>query len=182
MRFYRISAVGGFFLLVLSFVLSADETGNTSVFWGATSCWTRLEVHGPVDLGTFTGPDEVLQDEADNIVRTNTNCKNGYQLTVHPTRITRPEVNGTGPDVLADFQWRVVGAPPNPHCTNQQSSYPGSQFSGLGPGNAKNVGNCTVPANSSAHAWNIGYRYTTDDEDLPGNYEVFLTYTLVGQN
>ena len=158
--------------MVLPGTWAADESGQTVVHWNASGCWINLKVHENVDLGTITGPDQVLEDASGNNVRVKTNCANGFVLEVQAADASTPA--GFEGDLLADFQWKVAQAPGSPHVTNVQDAY--TSFSDFNA--AETV---AVSSKPGTVTFGMGYRYTSDEQDIPGDYSITLLYTATSQ-
>jgi hypothetical protein len=145
--------------------LGAGDGGRTTVYWNA-NCWITLDVHGDVFLGTITGPDQVLEDTEGNIVFLRTNCHNGYVLAVQAVEATTPP--GFEGNILADFAWKVARVEGN------VSGYQGSYVSFPGFHQEMKVGTGEKPGAAHFH---MAYKYTSDEQDIPGDYSITLEYT-----
>lgn len=151
-------------LLALGSGLAAEESQETSAFWNVPGCWITLEVHDPADLGTITGPGQVIESTG-NPVALLTNCSE-WVLNIMATDVSAPI---SADMVLEDFEWRVGECPPGVKC---QHAY--TNFSGL---NQEML--VAEPKNEVHEAeFGIDYRYTSDMNDLPGDYRVDLVYTV----
>jgi len=148
----------------------ADKSGQTEVSWNVDNCWIKLTVHGSVDLGTITAPDQVLESTSGNEVFVRTNCTRGYVLAVKATDALTPA--GFAGNILADFAWKVAQVSGN--VAEYQNTYTG--FPGFGK--EMKVGVAEKPG--AAH-FQMAYRYTSDDEDIPGDYSITLLYTATSQ-
>lgn len=158
--------------VVLLGTRAAEESGSTVVSWNAGSCWIDLTVHGNVDLGEITEPDQVLEDIDGNDVQVQTNCAGGFELQVKATDSSTPA--GFAGDLLADFQWKVAQPPSNSHVKDVQDSY--TNFSAWN--SAMTVGKSNKPGNET---FGMGYQYTSDEQDIPGDYSITLEYTATSQ-
>lgn len=151
---------------------AADESGQTEVSWNVGNCWINLTVHGSVDLGTITAPDQVLEDTDGNDVQVRSNCANGVELQVKATGSTTPA--GFEGDLLADFQWKVADVPSNPHVTNAQDTY--TSFSAF-----DTLMTVAVSSKPATLTFGMAYKYTSDEQDIPGDYSITLEYTATSQ-
>ncbi|MGQ9477433.1 MAG: hypothetical protein ACUVRH_02965 [Candidatus Bipolaricaulia bacterium] len=145
--------------------LGAGAGGKTRVYWNA-NCWITLDVHQDVFLGTITGPGQVLEDTEGNVVSLKTNCHNGYLLAVQAIEATTPP--GFAGDILADFAWKVAKVEGN------VSDYQGSYVSFPGFNKKMKVGYGEKPGAAFFH---MAYKYTSDEQDIPGDYSITLEYT-----
>ena len=151
---------------------AADKSGQTVVSWDVGSCWINLTVHGSVNLGTITPTNPVLEDTDGNDVQVRSNCVNGVVLQVKATDSTTPV--GFAGDLLADFQWKVADAPSNPNVTDIQDSY--TSFSAFGTPMT-----VAVSSKPAMLTFGMGYKYTADEQDIPGAYSITLEYTATSQ-
>ncbi|MFP4507775.1 MAG: hypothetical protein ACLFO4_02785 [Candidatus Acetothermia bacterium] len=147
-----------------------DDT--TIVYWNVGECWVDFAAHSDVNLGIATGMDEVLEVTG-NQMSVRTNCK-GVDVTVEaldPSTSNTTTPNGFTGDILEDFEWMAATGSNNFTLAANAGSY--GSFSGFD--NPQNVGSTS---NAATFNFTADYRYTTDFEDVPGDYKVELEYTV----
>jgi len=156
---------------------------DTDIYWNIETCWVCLHVHGNIDLGSAQEQDKVLEATG-NKVGMCTNCAGGVDLVVEPTAVLDPyDTTGTtfdgnlpnGASVFDHFMWKASGSTTNFTVASGAGSYQG--FSALN--DEKNVGSTGGPAHFAGVE--IDYKYTTDSNDVPGNYSVTLLYTATAK-
>lgn len=123
-----------------------------------------------MDLGTITAPGQVLEDATGNEVFLRTNCLHGYVLAVKAVDALTPP--GFAGNLLADFAWKVAKVSGN--VAEYQDTY--TAFPDFG--RELKVGVSEKPG--IAH-FQMAYRYTSDDDDIPGDYSITLVYTATSQ-
>ncbi len=151
-------------LLALGSGLAAEESQGTSALWSVEGCWIKLEVHSPANLGTITGPGQVIESTGNPVALT-TNCGK-WVLEIEATDVKAPI---SAEEVLEDFEWRVGECPSGVTCQDTYVNFPGL--------------NERMTAAEPKHEifeakFGMDYRYTSDMHDLPGDYRVELLYTV----
>ncbi len=159
-------------LVGASAAIAIGESATTHVVWTAGGSWIQLTAHDDVDLGTISEPDEELEDTSGNNVQVKTNNGDGFVLTVKATATGIPD--GFPGDLLADFEWKVANAPGGPHVSDVQETY--TVFSGLD--DPMTVGRSSKPGTTT---FGMGYKYSSDEDDIPGSYTITLEYTATAQ-
>ena len=146
---------------------SAEQNAPVKVYWTAAGPWLILSVTGDVDLGTITGPDQILEDTDGNDVRIRTNCPSGFvlQVQVIDYNIMLEEEN---------FSWRVAQRCDNPGVTAQEEyvSFPET------PNTPMTVATVTCLADMT---FGMAYKYFSSVDDGPGNQFITLQYTATTQ-
>lgn len=172
----KILGVAALLGLLIVGTVWGDNPDSVVVSWsGGESCWITMTVHADVFLGTITGVGQVLPSTG-NTISINNNCTNGISLTVEPTAVTDPYdttsdgVLPNGASVFDDFEWKASNASSGFTIAPGKDSY--TTFSGLN--DDQDVGSSSNPANITV---DIDYRYTSDINDVPGDYDVTLEYT-----
>ncbi|MBS3789111.1 hypothetical protein KGY79_13075 [Candidatus Bipolaricaulota bacterium] len=146
-----------------------DDT--TIVNWTIGGCWVDFSVHADVDLGVTTGTDEVLE-ETGNQMTVKTNCR-GVDVEVEAVEAGTSTPAGFTGNLLEDFEWRAETSSAVFTLDGSAGSY--GNFTSFGSGSSQLVGSTPNAANFT---FTTDYRYTTDFEDVPGNYQVELMYTV----
>jgi hypothetical protein len=148
----------------------AQDSGTAQVSWVVAGCWVSLRAHGEIELGVASGETFLepgyLEDTEDNPLTVITNC---WSWTLTASLRWHPPAGHPDPVAgLADFQWwgvevlsgEVEGWQAEPRAGG------GWVATGRGPGEATLL---------------LGYRYNLDPQDVPGVYQVLITYTLTGE-
>lgn len=157
-------------VVLLGSLVWGQEVGTARVGWVVAECWVTLRGHAEVDLGMATS--EVflspgyLEDAEGNELTVLTNCWNWVltaSLSWTPPAGHREA--STGP---ADFLWWVVEVVAGEVEGWQAEPRAGDGWvaTGRGPGVA---------------VLSMGYRYNLDPQDVPGEYQLLITYTLTGE-
>jgi len=147
-----------------------SESSQTMVSWNVSGCWIGLKIHKNVDLGTITGPGQILESTSGNEVFVRTNCPRGYGLAIQAADALTPA--GFTGNILADFEWKVVKATGN--VSEYQDTY--TSFSDFGE--VLKVGLSERPG---VARFQMAYKYTSDDDDIPGEYNITLVYTATAR-
>jgi len=158
--------------LAAGVALAQEETQErANVSWVVAGCWLALQVHPEVNLGVASA--EVfltlgyLEDVTDNPIVIITTCADWAlqaSLTWAPPPDSPPEGDG-----LADFRWWVISGSGPGLLTYQGSpdvAGDGQVAEGKGPGEVTLL---------------MGYRYDLDLNDVPGQYQVLILYTVTGR-
>lgn len=151
---------------------AANESGETTVSWTENGVWLTLTVHNGVDLGKINSPIDVLEDISDNQVTVETNNPAGFILTVKALDFKTPD--GFEGNLLADFYWKVAQAPHGKQFHDIQKNY--VSFPGL-----KEQMTVGVSDKQGSATFGMGYKYTADEQDIPGDYSITLEYTATSQ-
>ena len=168
----RLSLVISMALVLIAVVAtagwSAEQDATVKAYWTADGPWLILSVSGDVDLGTITGPDQILEDTYGNDVRVRTNSPLGYVLQVQVTdyNIMLEKEN---------FSWKVAQWSNNPLVTfvqNEYVSFPAS------PNNPMNVATVECLGDMT---FGMAYKYFSSVDDGPGNQFITLQYTATTQ-
>lgn len=158
--------------LLLEPALAQEGTQDrANVSWVVAGCWLALQVHPEVNLGVASA--EVfltlgyLEDVTDNPIVIITNCAN-WELQASLSWTPPPDYPAEG-DGLADFHWWVItGSGPGllTYQGSPERAGDGQVAEGKGPGEVTLL---------------MGYRYDLDLNDVPGQYQVLILYTVTGR-
>ena len=164
---------------------SDDESASTSVYWnytGVVQCEVSIDAHNDVDLGTIETVNTTLESNVHSIT-TEGNCP--YAVTVQGTGYQAP--GNVGTDIFNNFELKLDSAVgPNLSYSSPGSLNGWTTFSGTGNVNSTNTTNTETlgefdgngSGNFQSATWNMLYRYTTDEDDENGYYQVDLEYTV----
>jgi len=166
--------------LSMSFAYVTEAAnGNSQVTWNnGSSC--RIIFNGldspELTDGTSEPPYESgkVLDSTENRMNVITNCPNGVSVDLQATSVSTPTGFPSGASLLDDFQWQISSAStgrPFSSFTVSMSGY--NSFSSLDSNNT--VGSSGGPG---VFQFSADYKYTIDNQDVPGNYSITLQYTV----
>jgi len=158
-------------LLVFSFatLVNAESTEEqVQVSWDLTGCWMEINYRGTSGSNKYLGNinnyyigTEIDNEGSPHRLQARTNCK-GYVVNVKATAFGLPTGHLDTPGLaIADFGIR----------RDDWTNY--TYFSGLDlPIELENR------SNAGTTNLDMYYRYVVDELDVPGNYTVWLLYTM----
>lgn len=147
-----------------------SPSDQTEVYWEVTGgCWLNLSAHDNLDLGAYDQIDVESsinsedKGEGQKKVQVKTNCES-YDLQVEAAQFELPNTHGDDQSTaIQDFALKA----------DQGSITSYTEFTGLDS-------ELTVDDDGSGPNttnYKMNYQYTWDENDVPGNYRVHLTYT-----
>ena len=182
-RLFVLSLVGilSVGLLSLGAFAQVNTTGedemsdSTIVYWtysGVVQCQVNLNVHGNVNLGEIETVDTTMTSNTATVT-TESNCP--YELTVNAIGASTPSGIANN-NMIDDFALQLANWSGSISSADLTSWDSWSQVNG----GEKLVGSWdgNETGDMSSASWDMRYRYTTDPQDVNGDYSVELQYTV----